>query len=785
MNRFGIGQAVTRTEDPRFLTGRGSFVADINLPRQAHGVLVLSPHAQAALKRIDAVRATAMPGVIAVLTGADAAADGLQPMTARVNPEDLGGRKSYRTPRPLLAVDRVRCVGDRVAFVVAETEAQARDAAELDAVEYEPLPAVMDLAEAVGGGAPILWPECPTGNVCMEFQFGDRSATDAAFADAEHVVALRLANQRIAANSLEPRGVIAQYDAAEDSYTIYSSSQNPHGVRSFVAQSVLRIPETKVRVIAPDVGGGFGLKGSPHAEDAIVPWASRRCLRPVKWVPTRSEALLSDNQARDQIIAGEIALDAAGRILGLRARGLHGVGAYAVGTGAVPLLFSLLFLPNVYDVQAIDLETRGVLTNTATITSYRGAGRPEAAYLIERLVERAARVTGIDAIELRRRNFIRPEAMPYRSATGPIFDSDAFERIMERCRELSDWSGFAARREAAQARGRLLGRALSYYIEQGGNFNERMELRFDPGGTVTIVAGTHSHGQGHATTYAQMVSEWLGVPFASIRFVQGDTDKVPFGRGSFAARSSMVGGCALMKAADAILAKAKPMAAALLEAAADDLVFKDGKFEIAGTDRAIALPEVAKAFYRASGITNQLGLGLEASGSYATDPANYPNGCHICEVEIDPETGAATLARYVVVDDVGRAINPLICEGQVHGGLAQGIGQALGEAIVYDPRSGQLLSGSFLDYAMPRAGDFPDFVTAFEEIRCTTNPLGVKGVGEAGAIGAPPTVINAILDALAPLAVEDIVMPATPFRIWQAIARATSAAPLASPRPSR
>jgi carbon-monoxide dehydrogenase large subunit len=771
MNRFGIGQPVRRVEDERFLTGSGCFLDDVELGRQCHAVLVLSPHPHALVKSIDTSEALQSEGVVCVLTGEDVVADGLVSMMPRVMTEDFGGPKGYRTPRPILARDRVRCVGDRVAVVVAETEAQARAAAELVAVDYEPLPSVVDVEVALSEHAPQLWPDCPTGNVCCSIGFGDRAATNAAFDAAAVVVSRRLVNNRVSANSLEPRGAIGLYRASDRSFTLYASSQNPHGARA-VAAEVLKVSETQIRVIAPDVGGGFGLKGNPHPEDVLVLWAARRCRRTVKWIPTRSESLMSDCHGRDQIVYAEMALAADGTVLGLRIRAMQAVGAYIAATGAIPLLFSMRFLPNVYDIRAVDLETRGVFTNTSPMTSYRGAGRPEAAYVIERLLDRAARELGIDPVEIRRRNFIRPEEMPYRTATGYVYDSGEFDRIMKRCLDLADWTGFPARRDRSKARGRLRGRAVSYYIEQGGNFNDRMELRFDPGGTVTIVAGTHSHGQGHATTYAQMVSEWLGVPFAAIRFVQGDTDAVPFGRGTFAARSSMIGGCALLMAANGIIAKAKLMAAAMLEAAPEDMAFANGTFNIVGTDRSIALLDVAKAFYAPAGLVDKFGVGLEASGSFATDPPNHPNGCHACEIEVDPETGSVLVDRYTVVDDVGRIINPMICEGQVHGGLAQGIGQALLEEIVYDRASGQLVTGSFMDYGMPRASDFPEFTVGFEEVHCTTNPLGIKGIGEAGAIGTPPTIINAILDALHPLGVDHIEMPASPSRVWQAMENA-------------
>jgi carbon-monoxide dehydrogenase large subunit len=773
MNKFGIGQPVRRVEDGRFLTGSGRYVDDIDLPGLCHGVALMSPHAHAYIRRVDTSAASAAPGVICVLTGADVAADKLGSVPPLFMPHDhTVGPHPYRTLRPILVADRVRFVGDRVAFVVAETAAQARDAAELIEIDYEPLPAAASLEDAVADGAHRLWDDCPN-NVCFQLEMGDKGATDAAFAHAKHVVSLRLVNNRVSPNSLEPRCAIGQYDRGLDSYTLYTSSQNPHGARNLIAHMVLGIPETRLRVIAPDVGGGFGLKTNPGPEDALVLWASRRCCRPVKWVATRSEGLLGDTHGRDEVVHAEMALDAQGKILGIRADALHALGAYVYAAAAAPVEYAIKLIPNVYDVRNVFFSTRAVFTNTGPMSAYRGAGRPEATYAIERLMDEAAHKLGLDPVEIRRRNFIRPEAMPYTTATENQYDCGEFEYVLDTALTLADWNGFPARRAASEKQGKLRGRALAYYIEQGGRFNDRMELRFDAGGTVTIVAGTLSHGQGHATTYAQMVSDWLGVPFESIRFVQGDTDQVAFGRGTWAARSSMVGGCALLAAADAIIAKARPMAAHLLEAAVPDIEFKAGAFQIAGTDRRISMADVAKAFYRPVGIPAEFGLGLEASASYNPEAPNFPNGCHACEVEVDPQTGQVHVDRYTVVDDLGRVINPMICEGQVHGGVAQGLGQALLEEVVYDRESGQLLTGSFADYCMPRADDVPLMATGFAEIPSTTNPLGIKGVGEAGAVGAPPALINAVLDALRPQGVQHIDMPATPRRVWEALAQAT------------
>jgi len=767
VNKFGIGQPVPRLEDPRFITGRGRFVDDIELPRQCHGVLVMSPHAHARIKRVDTAKAKAAAGVVAVLTGADVAADKLGSLIP-VMPEDMGGPKGFRTLRPVLTGDRVRAVGDRVAFVVAETLAQARDAAELVDIEYQPLPAVINVEDALKPGAPAVWDEAPN-NVSVALMMGNKDATDAAFAKAKHVVTLKLTNNRVTANSIEPRAAIGVYHPDSDSYTLYSTSQNPHGTRSHVAGNVLKIPENKLRVIAPDVGGGFGMKNGGYPEDALVVWASRRCGgRPVKWVSSRSEAFLSDSHGRDQIVTGELALDEHGKILGLRVNALHDMGSHVFEASMVVPLFALRLSPGVYNIPAVHAAAKAVFTNTVPLHPYRGAGRPEATYLIEQLLDRAARVIGVDPIAIRRRNFIPSSAMPYKVQTGITYDSGDFVHVLDEGLKLADWNGFPKRAAESKKNGKLRGRGIGYFLEEAAIFNERMVLRFDPSGTLTIISGTHSHGQGHHTTYAQMVGEWLGVPMESVRFVQGDTEEVPIGRGTYGSRSMHVGGNALKAAADAIIEKAKPMAAMMMEAAAGDIEFKDGSFHIVGTDRSLPLTEVAKAFYRPMFLPPQFDLGLEAAGKFAAEPPNYPNGCHICEVEIDPETGVVTLARYAAVDDVGKVMNHLLCEGQIHGGVAQGVGQALMELIVFDA-DGQLVTGSFQDYAMPRADDFPEMLSELAEVPATTNPLGVKGAGEAGATGAPPAVISAILDALRPLGIDHIDMPATPNRVWQAI----------------
>ena len=780
MNRFGIGQPVRRVEDQRFLTGRSRYVDDIQLPHMLHGAVVMSPHAHARIRGIDASGALKLPGVLCVLTGKDLLEERLGGIPPLFMPEDMGGPKGYRTFRPLLEPSKVRYVGDRVAFVVATTPEQARIAAEKVEVDYEPLPAVVNVEDAAKEGAPKVWDDNAAGNLAFPLMMGNKEATDAAFAGARHTVSLRMYNNRISANTMEPRAVIGDYSAADDAFTLYTSSQNPHGVRSILAGAVFRIPEIRLRVISPDVGGGFGMKGDIYPEDGLVLWASRRLGRPVKWVATRTEALLGDNHGRDQLVHAEMALDENGKILALRAQALHAVGAYVTNAGVVPVLCALRNIPNVYVVPAMLVASKATFTHTTPLGPYRGAGRPEASYVIERLMDEAAHKIGIDPVELRRRNYIAPSAMPYDTtagwkvgaAVGWTYDSGDFARLTDRAIELADWEGFHNRKEDSRTKGRVRGRSLIYYLEDSGVFNERMELRFDPSGMLTIVAGTHSHGQGHATTYAQLASEWLGVPFENIRLVQGDTDAVSFGRGTYASRSAMLGGSALKGAADAIVEKAKDMAAHLLEASAKDIEFQAGKFTVVGTDRSIPLTDVAKAFYRPVGPTTRFGAGLDASGS-SNAPPTFPNGCHACEVEIDPDTGVVEIDRYAVVDDVGRVINPMICHGQIEGALAQGIGQALMENVVFDRESGQMLSASFMDYAMPRADDLPlHYELDFIDVPAKTNPLGVKGVGEAGCVGAPPAVILAILDALRPLGVEHLDMPATPQRVWQAIRQA-------------
>jgi len=774
MAKFGIGQAVRRVEDARFITGAGRYVDDIVLPGMAHGAVLHSPHAHARIKKVDASKAKAAPGVLLVLTGADAAADKLGAYTAAMMPEDIGAPKGYRTHLAILQSETVRFVGDRVAFVVAETAAQAQDAADMIEVEYETLPAVGTVEEAAKDGAPKVWADNPNGNTAFVLAFGDEKATDAAFARAKHVVKLSMVNNRVTPVSMEPRTSIGDYNAADDLFTLYTSSQNPHGVREEMA-GLLHVNENQLRVVAPDVGGGFGLKGGSFPDDVLVLWASKKLRRPVKWVATRSESMMTDHTGRDLISNGEIALDEKGKILAIRSQSLFQIGAYFVGPGMVSGLFSLRFIPEAYDVQTMHIVCRGIFTNTPQAGPYRGAGRPEAAYFTERMVEHAAREIGMDVAEIRRVNLIAPDKFPYNTPTLYTYDSGEFARLLDKCVEMADWKGYGKRKKDSEKHGKLRGRSVCYYIEFGGIFNDRMDIRFDPGGTVTILGGTHSHGQGHATVFAQCVHEWLGVPFEKIRYVQGDTAQVGFGRGTYGARSAVVGGSALKRAADGIIEKAKPLAAAMMEADAGDIEFADGNFKVAGTDKAIPLTEVAKASFAPMGPFTKFGIGLEATGSHSPEPPSHPNGAHAVELEVDPETGEVTVDRYVMVDDLGQVLNPMIVNGQQHGGVAQGIGQALYEHAVYDSGTAQLVTGSFMDYVMPRADMLPNFEIALEEVPCKTNPIGVKGIGESGTIGAPPVVINALIDALSPLGIDRIDMPATPGRVWQAIRQANGA----------
>jgi carbon-monoxide dehydrogenase large subunit len=766
--KFGVGQSVLRTEDPRFLKGSGRYVADLAPPDLAHGFVLRSPHAHARIKSIDVSAAKAAPGVLLILTGKDADAEkiGILPATP---PIAFGGpAKAFMALHQVLARGVARHVGDPVAFVVAETLHQARDAAELIKIYYETLPAVVVTDAAAKPGAPLVWDGAPN-NIWYALERGDKAAADAAFKGAAHVVTLRIHNNRITANSMETRTALGEYDAARRRSTLHTSSQMPHKVRAMLAGAVFREPEVNFRVVAPDVGGGFGMKGGTYPEDAMVVWASRKICRPVKWVAERSEGLQSDSQARDCISVASLALDAKGKFIGLKIETDFAQGAYLTSSAGVPSGLGSLAYTNCYDIPAAHVLYRHVYTNTVPMGPYRGAGKPEAVYLMERLVDTAAREMKIDPAELRRRNYIKPASVPYKTPFTAVHDSANYEAVMDKALHAADYEGFAARRKETQKNGKLRGRGISYFMEIAAPFNDRMEIRFDENGTVTIVSGTHNHGQGHETVYAQMLVEWLGLDFHSIRMIQGDTDQVGFGRGTYGSRSMTIGGSALKHASEVLIEKAKKMAGHALEAAAGDIQFKEGKFTVVGTDKSIGLVDLAKRSFAPVGWPAEFGVGIEAVGTFTPTRSNFPNGCHVCEVEVDPDTGKVEIVRFTAVDDSGVIINPLLFEGQIHGGIAQGIGQALMENVEFDPATGQLLSGSFQDYAMPRAEDMPNFTLKELGDFCKSNPIGVKGAGESGTVGAPPAIIAAIVDALKDYGVTDIPMPATAARVWAAM----------------
>jgi len=776
MGQFGIGQSVRRTEDARFLRGRGQYMDDINRPRQAHAAFVRSPHAHARIVAIDTAEAKAAPGVLAVATCEELAADGVGPIPCLIPLVGKDGAPLKTPPRPALARGRARHVGDAVAVVIAETLDQARDAAELVAVDYDELDVAAATATALDDGAAQVWDEAP-GNLCFDWERGDKAATGAAFAKAARVVCVDLVNNRLSPNPMEPRAAIGEWDDIASRYVLYASTQGGHGMRRTLTSGPFPGHETDMRVVTPDVGGGFGMKIFVFPEQVVALWAARKLGRPVKWTSERAEGLLSDTHGRDHVTHAELALDAGNRFLAVKVSTIANLGAYL--SNFAPFVATdagVGMLPGVYAIPAAYSEVKGVFTNTAPIDAYRGAGRPEAIYVIERLVDAAARELAMDPAELRRLNYIRPEAMPYTTAMGLPYDSGDFAGAMDAALERADRAGFAARRDAAREAGKLRGFGIAYYIEVcGGGAEERASVRLEPKGGVTVTVGSQNNGQGHETAYAQLVEERLGVPFENIRVFQGDTDIVGFGRGTGGSRALAVGGNAVIAASQKVIEKAKRIAAHKLEAAEADLEFADGVFTIAGTDRRMTMLEVAAEAFMMANLPEGMEPGLDEMAYYMPKGATFPNGCHVCEIEVDIETGLPRIVDYVVVDDFGNLINPMLVEGQVHGGIAQGVGQALLEHAVYDA-AGQLVTGSFMDYAMPRAGDFPEIRFETRNIPCATNPLGVKGAGEAGAIGAPPAVIHALLDALAEYGVTGIDMPATPETLWRLIHRAGAGA---------
>ncbi len=777
MGQFGIGQPVTRLEDPRLLKGQGRYINDTNLPGQAYLVYVRSPHAHAKIQSIDISAAASAPGVIGVYTGADlvAAGLGLIPITLKRSRPD--GSPMFTGSHRGLAVGRVRHVGDPVAAVVAETLLQARDAAELVTVDYADLPSVTATAQAAQPGAQPVWDECQD-NVCNVFEVGNKAATEAAFAKAAHVVKRAYTITRVHAQYMEPRGALGTYDAGEDRYTLYADSQYPHRIREVLARNVFNIPEHRIRVVSENVGGAFGTKGWAYSEHRMVLWLAKKLGRPVKWACDRSEALLADEHARDCISEAELALDAGGKFLALRVQNVSNLGAYVSSDRQLaPTFNNLGSLVGVYAIPAAHVRVLGVFTNTNSIAPYRGAGRPEAIYVIERLIDDTAAELGIDRVDLRRRNLLPASAMPYKTALTFTYDCGEFEQNLDQALALGEYAGFAGRREEAYRRGQLRGLGIANAIERAGAPGmEYAEIRFEPGGTATVLMGVKDQGQGHATTFTQVACEKLGLDPADVRYSEGDTDKVAYGTGTFGSRSAAIGGSALSAAADKIIAKGRRIAAHLLEAGEADVTFTDGRFSIAGTDRGVDIKEVARMSFVQGKLPPGMEPGLFENGTFSSEAETFPNSCHVCEVEIDPDTGVVTLANYAVVDDVGTVINPLTLKGQVHGGLVQGISQILMEELVYDPESGQLITGSFMDYAMPRASDMCFFEVGSNPVPTRRNPLGVKGAGEAGTVGALAAVMNAVLDALKHLRITEMAMPATSERIWRAIREARAAA---------
>jgi aerobic carbon-monoxide dehydrogenase large subunit len=768
MGEFSIGQSVRRREDPRLLTGRGRYFDDLALAHQLHAAIVRSPHAHADIRGIDARAALVMPGVATVLTGADYAADGLGPLPAMALYKRRDGRPMYVPQRPAIAIDRVRHVGYPVAVVVADTLERARDAAEQVAVDYAVRPAVVSARDAFAPGAPQLYDDCPR-NEAYFYEAGDRAAVDAAFARAAHVVEQQLVINRVTANPLEPRGVIGEYDAGSGRYTLHCGFQRPWLFREAIARSVLKIPEAQLRLITGDIGGSYGLRGSIYPELVLMLWAARRVGRAVKWVATRNEAHVSDDDARDNIVDAALALDGDGKFLGVRIRSFGNLGAFVSFRGALPPVINIGTVCGTYTTPAAHVAVSGMLTNTHCTSPYRGAGRPEASYMIERLIDLAADKIGMDPAELRRRNTIAPSALPYKTPLTFTYDSGRFEENLDRAMALADWRGFPARRKDAAKRGMLRGIGISNTIEQAADATiETAEIRFDPGGGVTLVTGSISHGQGHATIQTQILVDRLGVDPDAVKIIQGDTDAVAFGMGTGGSRSTTMSGGALVLVSDKIIAKGKKLAAHLLEAAEADMEFKDGRFIIAGTDRALGIHAIGKAAFQIDKLPPGIEPGLYETATYRAHSGNFPNGCHVCEVEIDPETGATKIVGYWVVDDVGTVINPLLLKGQIMGGIAQGLGQVLMEDKTYD-RDGQVLAGSFMDYAMPRADDFCDVAIEDNPVPTPTNPLGVKGAGEAGTVGSLPAGVNAIVDALSVYGISHIDTPCTPYRVWRAI----------------
>jgi len=773
-----IGQPVRRREDVRLLTGNGRFSDDWSIEGQAYMVVVRSSHAHAVLRGIDTVEASSMPGVLGIFTGADCVADGLSqiphsPLPSTKHDQKLhgpGGVDPFIGNHMPLPTDKARYVGEAIAVVVAETLAQAEDAADAVVVDYEPLPCVTDTNKAAAAGAPTIWDEVPD-NVGIETFFGDKAATDAAFDKADHVVDMEFYIDRVTGVPMEPRAALGDYDDATGRYTIYAGSGGSVRQKREIAE-VLGVDAEDVRVISKDVGGNFGTRNRLYVEFPLVGWASRKVGRPVKFTCRRSESFISDYQGRDLVTKVSLALDADGRFLAMRADNLSNVGSRMVSLS--PLSKGSGLITGSYDIPAAHLRSRAVFSNTPPTNAYRSSGRPEVTFAIERLVETAAHELGFDPIELRRKNLVSSDQMPYPNAVGMTYDSGEYAKSMDMVMELSYWDGFAARKKDAEARGLLLGRGFANYVESSiGTPREQAEIHVKPDGGIDLVIGTQPSGQGHETSFAQVAAEWLGVPVETVTVIVGDTDVVKVGGGSHSGRSMRMAGTVIVKAADELIEKGKRLAAIVLEAAESDIEFADAAFAIKGTDRAIGLFELAEAVSGRTDLPEALADGLSVIEDNVMETPVFPNGCHVCEIEIDPESGAFDVVRYTTIDDVGRAINPLIVDGQTHGGIVQGAGEALGELCAIDEH-GQPLAGSFMDYHMPRADEYPSFVTALNEVPSPTNPLGVKAGGEGGTTPALAVLVNGFVDALRPYRVRDIRMPVTPRKIWELIHAAKS-----------
>ena len=763
--RSGIGDRPKRREDQRFLTGQGRYLDDLAFDGVTYAVVLRSPHAHAEIRAIDSAAAKTMPGVLALLTAADAQADGLKPLLPYVDANTVTGEPFAFMPQPLLAEGKVRYVGEPVALIIAESRDQALDAAEQVAVDYVPLPAVTTGAAARAPSAPLLSLEVP-GNLCFEWHAGDHDAVARAFARAAHVLSLSVDNHRVVTNPMEPRGVVGDYDPASGRYTAHVSAQSLHATRDHAARA-LGVEPTQLRFIAPDVGGGFGAKNFIYPEQVLIPWAARRVGRAVKWIAGRGEVFVADHQGRDHQAEAQLALDAEGHFLALRIRSVANLGAYLEGSAGGVQTFQYAFLPGtVYRIPAIELIVSAVFTNTAPIGVLRGPGYGEAVNIMERLVDAAARQCGFDRAKLRRRNMPAAAAMPVTNAFGNKIDSGAFPETLDRALAAADVAGFASRRTEGERRGRLRGLGLAYHIKAtGGAPSENVDVRFEADGMVSLITGTQTIGQGHETTFPQILADRLGLQNETIRLVQGDTDLIPMGGGHGSSRATYMGGTAIWRAADIIIEKGRRIAAEAMEAAEADIRFEDGQFVVAGTDRTIDLLRIAR-------IAREAGEPLDTYYAWTREWMTFPNGAHVAEVEIDRDTGEVRMARYTAIDDYGVMVNPMVAAGQAHGAIAQGVGQALLEGAHYDPESGQVLAGSFMDYALPRADDLVPFELGFNPTRCTTNPLGVKGCGEAGMVGAFPAIASAILDALAPLGVGGIDGPANAYRVWRALGAA-------------